>query len=182
MLCWHVRGKCKTRLYPVPKQHHADITNVFRVKSCSMSSWFMFFKALPTHRPLREICFNSSSHLTSVHFLSVLEKPLRAWSLTTLVPSLQMLSAGLRRSQQGQRREPRKIITNVSVNEVQLKKAENAWKPTLKRDEEPCENKTQVKHREKPTQLDQRYPFFLAKRAFPVTSFFSKNWVYYIAD
>ncbi|XP_058858708.1 eukaryotic translation initiation factor 4 gamma 3-like isoform X2 [Acipenser ruthenus] len=54
-----------------------------------------------------------------------------------------MLSAGLRRSQQGQRREPRKIITNVSVNEVQLKKAENAWKPTLKRDEEPCENKTQ---------------------------------------
>ncbi|MGH0120137.1 UNVERIFIED_CONTAM: hypothetical protein FKN15_065298 [Acipenser sinensis] len=54
-----------------------------------------------------------------------------------------MLSAGLRRSQQGQRREPRKIITNVSVNEVQLKKAENAWKPTLKRDEEPGENKTQ---------------------------------------
>ncbi|MGH0156660.1 UNVERIFIED_CONTAM: hypothetical protein FKN15_038827 [Acipenser sinensis] len=55
-----------------------------------------------------------------------------------------MLSAGLRRSQQGQRREPRKIITNVSVNEVQLKKAENAWKPTLKRDEEPGENKTQT--------------------------------------
>ncbi|MBN3278709.1 IF4G3 factor, partial [Polyodon spathula] len=54
-----------------------------------------------------------------------------------------LLSAGLRRSQQGQRREPRKIITNVSVNEVQLRKAENAWKPTLKRDEEPGENKTQ---------------------------------------
>ncbi|XP_064423938.1 eukaryotic translation initiation factor 4 gamma 3 isoform X2 [Latimeria chalumnae] len=60
-----------------------------------------------------------------------------------------LLSTGARRSQQGQgqRREPRKIITNVSVNDdVQLKKAENAWKPTLKRDtlsEDPDSIKTQ---------------------------------------
>uniref|UniRef100_A0AAY4ECQ7 Eukaryotic translation initiation factor 4 gamma 3-like n=1 Tax=Denticeps clupeoides TaxID=299321 RepID=A0AAY4ECQ7_9TELE len=40
-----------------------------------------------------------------------------------------LLNVGLRRP------PPRKIITNVSVNDdVQLKKAENAWKPGLKRD------------------------------------------------
>ncbi|MBN3307711.1 IF4G3 factor, partial [Amia calva] len=40
-----------------------------------------------------------------------------------------LLNVGSRRPQ------PRKIITNVSVNdEVQLKKAEHAWKPTLKRE------------------------------------------------
>ncbi|XP_072101349.1 eukaryotic translation initiation factor 4 gamma 3 isoform X4 [Mobula birostris] len=47
-----------------------------------------------------------------------------------------VLNAGPRRSQHGQRREPRKIITNITVNDdVQLKKSENAWKPILKRDE-----------------------------------------------
>ncbi|XP_062889169.1 eukaryotic translation initiation factor 4 gamma 3-like isoform X3 [Mobula hypostoma] len=47
-----------------------------------------------------------------------------------------VLNAGPRRSQHGQRREPRKIITNITVNDdVQLKKSENAWKPILKREE-----------------------------------------------
>uniref|UniRef100_A0A8C8YKC0 Eukaryotic translation initiation factor 4 gamma 3 n=1 Tax=Prolemur simus TaxID=1328070 RepID=A0A8C8YKC0_PROSS len=57
-----------------------------------------------------------------------------------------MLNVGPRRSQPGQRREPRKIIT-VSVKEdVHLKKAENAWKPSQKRDsqaEDPENIKTQ---------------------------------------
>ncbi|XP_008588928.1 PREDICTED: eukaryotic translation initiation factor 4 gamma 3 isoform X3 [Galeopterus variegatus] len=56
------------------------------------------------------------------------------------------LNVGPRRSQPGQRREPRKIIT-VSVKEdVHLKKAENAWKPSQKRDsqaEDPENIKTQ---------------------------------------
>uniref|UniRef100_A0A8C8YL90 Eukaryotic translation initiation factor 4 gamma 3 n=1 Tax=Prolemur simus TaxID=1328070 RepID=A0A8C8YL90_PROSS len=59
---------------------------------------------------------------------------------------LGMLNVGPRRSQPGQRREPRKIIT-VSVKEdVHLKKAENAWKPSQKRDsqaEDPENIKTQ---------------------------------------
>lgn len=46
------------------------------------------------------------------------------------------------------RAPPRKIIMNVSVNDdVQLKKAENAWKPGLKREnavEDPEVVKTQV--------------------------------------
>ncbi|XP_039611651.1 eukaryotic translation initiation factor 4 gamma 3-like isoform X4 [Polypterus senegalus] len=59
-----------------------------------------------------------------------------------------MISVGQRRSQPGQRREPRKIITNVSVNDdVQLKKAENAWKPTLKR-EGPVEDLEGIKTQE----------------------------------
>ncbi|KAM5320738.1 eukaryotic translation initiation factor 4 gamma 3 isoform 7-T8 [Glossophaga mutica] len=57
-----------------------------------------------------------------------------------------LLNVGPRRSQPGQRREPRKIIT-VSVKEdVHLKKAENAWKPSQKRDsqaEDPENIKTQ---------------------------------------
>ncbi|XP_075850899.1 eukaryotic translation initiation factor 4 gamma 3 isoform X21 [Microcebus murinus] len=59
---------------------------------------------------------------------------------------LGLLNVGPRRSQPGQRREPRKIIT-VSVKEdVHLKKAENAWKPSQKRDsqaEDPENIKTQ---------------------------------------
>ncbi|XP_040852994.1 eukaryotic translation initiation factor 4 gamma 3-like isoform X3 [Ochotona curzoniae] len=59
---------------------------------------------------------------------------------------LGLLNIGTRRSQPGQRREPRKIIT-VSVKEdVHLKKAENAWKPSQKRDsqaEDPENIKTQ---------------------------------------
>ncbi|EDL80856.1 eukaryotic translation initiation factor 4 gamma, 3 (predicted), isoform CRA_b [Rattus norvegicus] len=57
-----------------------------------------------------------------------------------------LLSVGPRRSQPGQRREPRKIIT-VSVKEdVHLRKAENAWKPSQKRDshaDDPESIKTQ---------------------------------------
>ncbi|XP_031818548.1 eukaryotic translation initiation factor 4 gamma 3 isoform X7 [Sarcophilus harrisii] len=57
-----------------------------------------------------------------------------------------LLNVGPRRSQPSQRREPRKIIT-VSVKEdVHLKKAENAWKPSQKRDslaEDPENIKTQ---------------------------------------
>lgn len=55
---------------------------------------------------------------------------------------------GPRRSQQGPRKEPRKIIAAVSLNEnVQLNKAEKAWKPLNKRagDEDDAESlKTQV--------------------------------------
>ncbi|XP_061695598.1 eukaryotic translation initiation factor 4 gamma 1a isoform X2 [Syngnathoides biaculeatus] len=41
---------------------------------------------------------------------------------------------GPRRSQQGQRKEPRKIITSMSLNDdVQLNKAEKAWKPSSKK-------------------------------------------------
>ncbi|XP_029308570.1 eukaryotic translation initiation factor 4 gamma 1a isoform X2 [Cottoperca gobio] len=41
---------------------------------------------------------------------------------------------GPRRSQQGQRKEPRKIISTMSLgDDVQLNKAEKAWKPTVKK-------------------------------------------------
>lgn len=41
---------------------------------------------------------------------------------------------GPRRSQQVQRKEPRKIITSMSLNDdVQLNKAEKAWKPSTKK-------------------------------------------------
>lgn len=54
---------------------------------------------------------------------------------------------GPRRSQQGQRKEPRKIITSMSLNDdVQLNKAEKAWKPTKKSrgdDDDPEVLKTQ---------------------------------------
>ncbi|XP_067873635.1 eukaryotic translation initiation factor 4 gamma 3-like isoform X3 [Heterodontus francisci] len=47
-----------------------------------------------------------------------------------------VLNVGPRRSQHGQRRETRKIIANITVNDdIQLKKSENAWKPILKRDD-----------------------------------------------
>ncbi|XP_075718021.1 eukaryotic translation initiation factor 4 gamma 1 isoform X2 [Rhinoderma darwinii] len=52
---------------------------------------------------------------------------------------------GPRRSQQGPRKEPRKIIATVSINEnVQLNKAEKAWKPVNKRASEEVDpdNKT----------------------------------------
>ncbi|XP_013374967.1 PREDICTED: eukaryotic translation initiation factor 4 gamma 3 isoform X6 [Chinchilla lanigera] len=74
------------------------------------------------------------------HGLPILEQS-KAPSCTPL-----LLNVGPRRSQPGQRREPRKIIT-VSVKEdVHLKKAENAWKPSQKRDsqaEDPENIKTQ---------------------------------------
>ncbi|XP_025025330.1 eukaryotic translation initiation factor 4 gamma 1 isoform X6 [Python bivittatus] len=45
---------------------------------------------------------------------------------------------GQRRSQQSLRKEPRKIIATVSLNEdVKLNKAEKAWKPSSKRASEP---------------------------------------------
>lgn len=41
---------------------------------------------------------------------------------------------GPRRSQQVQRKEPRKIITSMSLNDdVKLNKAEKAWKPSTKK-------------------------------------------------
>ncbi|XP_066565140.1 eukaryotic translation initiation factor 4 gamma 1 isoform X3 [Amia ocellicauda] len=55
---------------------------------------------------------------------------------------------GPRRSQQGQRKEPRKIITSMSLtDDVQLNKAEKAWKPGMKKatkdDDDPETIKTQ---------------------------------------
>ncbi|NXO09830.1 IF4G1 factor, partial [Oriolus oriolus] len=54
---------------------------------------------------------------------------------------------GPRRAQQNQRKEPRKIIATVSLNEdVKLNKAEKAWKPSSKRaseEEDPENIKTQ---------------------------------------
>ncbi|XP_027626391.1 eukaryotic translation initiation factor 4 gamma 3 isoform X3 [Tupaia chinensis] len=89
----------------------------------------------------------------SRHGLPILEQS-KAPTCTPLAMShpplkslpLGLLNVGPRRSQPGQRREPRKIIT-VSVKEdVHLKKAENAWKPSQKRDsqaEDPENIKTQ---------------------------------------
>uniref|UniRef100_A0A2K6EF49 Eukaryotic translation initiation factor 4 gamma 3 n=1 Tax=Propithecus coquereli TaxID=379532 RepID=A0A2K6EF49_PROCO len=89
----------------------------------------------------------------SRHGLPILDQS-KAPTCTPLVMShpplkslpLRLLNVGPRRSQPGQRREPRKIIT-VSVKEdVHLKKAENAWKPSQKRDsqaEDPENIKTQ---------------------------------------
>ncbi|NXX77805.1 IF4G3 factor, partial [Urocolius indicus] len=57
-----------------------------------------------------------------------------------------LLNVGPRRCQPGQRREPRKIITVCVKEDVHLKKAENAWKPSLKREnqtEDPENVKTQ---------------------------------------
>lgn len=62
---------------------------------------------------------------------------------------------GPRRSQQGQRKEPRKIISSMSLSDdVQLNKAEKAWKPSVKKstrgrngeevdDDDPEQMKTQ---------------------------------------
>nr|XP_023483034.1 eukaryotic translation initiation factor 4 gamma 3 isoform X20 [Equus caballus] len=64
--------------------------------------------------------------------------------LKSLPPGL--LNVGPRRSQPSQRREPRKIITVPVKEDVHLKKAENAWKPSQKRDiqaEDPENIKTQ---------------------------------------
>ncbi|CAJ1066076.1 eukaryotic translation initiation factor 4 gamma 1-like isoform X4 [Xyrichtys novacula] len=49
-------------------------------------------------------------------------------------PGLGMGVGGPRRSQQMQRKEPRKIITSMSLSDdVQLNKAEKAWKPSTKK-------------------------------------------------
>ncbi|XP_053728460.1 eukaryotic translation initiation factor 4 gamma 1-like isoform X1 [Synchiropus splendidus] len=49
-------------------------------------------------------------------------------------PGMGMGIGGPRRSQQMQRKEPRKIITSMSLTEdIQLNKAEKAWKPTVKK-------------------------------------------------
>ncbi|GLD51099.1 eukaryotic translation initiation factor 4 gamma 1-like isoform X4 [Lates japonicus] len=63
---------------------------------------------------------------------------------------------GPRRSQQGQRKEPRKIISSMSLSDdVQLNKAEKAWKPTVKKgarsrgsEETEEDNSEQVKTQE----------------------------------
>ncbi|XP_049582920.1 eukaryotic translation initiation factor 4 gamma 1 isoform X2 [Syngnathus scovelli] len=49
-------------------------------------------------------------------------------------PGMGVGIGGPRRSQQMQRKEPRKIITSMSLNEdVKLNKAEKAWKPSMKK-------------------------------------------------
>ncbi|XP_037533293.1 eukaryotic translation initiation factor 4 gamma 1 [Nematolebias whitei] len=49
-------------------------------------------------------------------------------------PGMGIGVGGPRRSQQVQRKEPRKIITSMSLNDdVQLNKAEKAWKPSMKK-------------------------------------------------
>ncbi|XP_029922171.1 eukaryotic translation initiation factor 4 gamma 1 isoform X3 [Myripristis murdjan] len=49
-------------------------------------------------------------------------------------PGMGIGVGGPRRPQQGQRKEPRKIITSMSLNDdVQLNKAEKAWKPSVKK-------------------------------------------------
>ncbi|XP_020953303.1 eukaryotic translation initiation factor 4 gamma 3 isoform X6 [Sus scrofa] len=89
----------------------------------------------------------------SRHGLQILEQS-KAPTCTPLVMShpllkslpLGLLNVGPRRSQPGQRREPRKIITVPVKEDVHLKKAENAWKPSQKRDsqaEDPENIKTQ---------------------------------------
>ena len=51
-----------------------------------------------------------------------------------MYPILYFQPPGPRRSQQGQRKEPRKIISSMSLNDdVQLNKAEKAWKPSVKK-------------------------------------------------
>uniref|UniRef100_A0A3B5L0X6 Eukaryotic translation initiation factor 4 gamma 1 n=1 Tax=Xiphophorus couchianus TaxID=32473 RepID=A0A3B5L0X6_9TELE len=49
-------------------------------------------------------------------------------------PGMGIGVGGPRRSQQVQRKEPRKIITSMSLNDdIQLNKAEKAWKPSVKK-------------------------------------------------
>ncbi|XP_060762531.1 eukaryotic translation initiation factor 4 gamma 1a [Neoarius graeffei] len=56
---------------------------------------------------------------------------------------------GPRRSQPGQRKEPRKIIASVSLNDdVQLNKAEKAWKPAVKKSRADDDDPEAVKTRE----------------------------------
>ncbi|KAM4650486.1 eukaryotic translation initiation factor 4 gamma 3 isoform 4-T4 [Discoglossus pictus] len=73
-----------------------------------------------------------------------------------------LLNVGPRRSQPGQRREPRKIIMNISVtDDVHLKKSENAWKPNVKRDslvEDPDNIKTQALFRKVRSILNKLTP------------------------
>ncbi|NWX42079.1 IF4G1 factor, partial [Steatornis caripensis] len=74
--------------------------------------------------------------------------PSWSWSKELSFFSLcQPSGLGPRRSQQSQRKEPRKIIATVSLNEdVKLNKAEKAWKPSSKRaseEEDPENIKTQ---------------------------------------
>ncbi|KAM4702706.1 eukaryotic translation initiation factor 4 gamma 3 isoform 6-T6 [Rhinophrynus dorsalis] len=73
-----------------------------------------------------------------------------------------LLNVGPRRSQPGQRREPRKIIMNISVtDDVHLKKSENAWKPSVKRDslaDDPENIKTQALFRKVRSILNKLTP------------------------
>ncbi|XP_018430227.1 PREDICTED: eukaryotic translation initiation factor 4 gamma 3 [Nanorana parkeri] len=77
------------------------------------------------------------------------------------VPLLNV-GGGPRRSQPGQRREPRKIIMNISVtDDVHLKKSENAWKPSVKRDgqaEDPEAIRTQALFRKVRSILNKLTP------------------------
>ncbi|NXG08733.1 IF4G1 factor, partial [Sakesphorus luctuosus] len=74
--------------------------------------------------------------------------PMWSWKkLLSFFSLYQPSGLGPRRSQQSQRKEPRKIIATVSLNEdVKLNKAEKAWKPSSKRaseEEDPENIKTQ---------------------------------------
>ena len=61
-------------------------------------------------------------------------KCIRTLSSLPFLPSPSPQPPGPRRSQQGQRKEPRKIITSMSLcDDVQLNKAEKAWKPSAKK-------------------------------------------------
>lgn len=70
---------------------------------------------------------------------------------------------------------PRKIIMNVTVEDVQLKKSENAWKPGLKREgaAEDSENQnTQVGLRRI---CEERFPHQLRPMS-ELKLFLSKKW------
>ncbi|XP_063291991.1 eukaryotic translation initiation factor 4 gamma 3 isoform X8 [Pelobates fuscus] len=73
-----------------------------------------------------------------------------------------LLNVGPRRSQPGQRGGPRKIIMNISVtDDVHLKKSENAWKPSVKRDsmaEDPENIRTQALFRKVRSILNKLTP------------------------
>ncbi|XP_051934758.1 eukaryotic translation initiation factor 4 gamma 1-like isoform X2 [Hippocampus zosterae] len=62
-------------------------------------------------------------------------------------PGMGVGIGGPRRSQQMQRKEPRKIITSMSLNEdVKLNKAEKAWKPSLKKAMRGCAGEQTVEN------------------------------------
>ncbi|XP_057694695.1 eukaryotic translation initiation factor 4 gamma 1-like [Corythoichthys intestinalis] len=62
-------------------------------------------------------------------------------------PGMAIGLGGPRRSQQMQRKEPRKIITSMSLNEdVKLNKAEKAWKPSKKKTLRGCQGEETVEN------------------------------------
>lgn len=82
-------------------------------------------------------------------------------------PGMGIGVGGPRRSQQVQRKEPRKIITSMSLNDdVQLNKAEKAWKPSVKkstRSREPEESQENDPEQIKTQELFKRVRSILNK-------------------